>query len=441
MNITDFLDNQLADFAVYDNYRAVASYVDGLKPSMRKVVYTVDTTNVSAPLKVEQLKSRVAERTQYLHGSDSLEGVIVGMARTFPGSNNINVMVPKGNFGTRCIPRAAAGRYIYTYKSDRFDKIFCSDDKQLLKEQTFEGEKIEPKYYLPVLPLLLVNGSEGVGNGFSQKILPRSPANVAEAVLTYAKSGKLPKEIKPWFKGFNGTVESAGTPSSWIVRGCFERTDRTTIKITELPIGYSLESYKKVLDNLEEKKVIRDYTDKSDGKNGFCFVVKVDSDFVKLPDDQIFERLKLVKQHGETYNCLDENNAVVEFKSEIEILKAYCDFRMAAYTDRKKLIVENLKKQISVLDEKMKFVVAVNLGKVKILKQKKSEIEESLEKQKFLKIDGSFDHLIGMPLHSLTDEKVDELRKQIESKQSQLAEVEVKTEVAMWAEDIRRVLK
>lgn len=437
MEITKFLDEHLVDFAIYDNYRMIGSYVDGLKPSMRKVVHVLDVMNIKSPVKVEQLTSKVAEATEYLHGAGSLAGVMVNMASTYAGTNNVNLLTPKGNFGTRCVQRAAAGRYIYTCKSEHFDRFFSKEDRPILIEQEFEGTIIEPRYFLPTLPLILVNGSEGVGNGYSQKILPRDPRVLTKAIEAYIKTGKLPKSIPPFFANFSGTVEATpDSSSSWTILGKVEKVDRTTLKITELPIGYDLEGYRKKLDELEDKKVIRDYTDKSDGKNKFCFIVKVDSEFVKKDERWQLDRLKLVRRHGENYTCLDENNAVREFSSEVEILKAYCDFRLAKYTNRKAYILEKIEADIKILNAKRMFIQKVNDGSIKILKQKKADLEAQLCKLSFEKQNDSYDYLLSMAIHSLTVEKAEEMLDKVSSLQRQREDMLKTTEVDMWCKDL-----
>jgi DNA topoisomerase-2 len=143
-----------------------------------------------------------------------------------------------------------------------------ADDRDVLEEQWFEGERIEYKYYVPILPLILINGSEGIGNGFAQKILPRNIEDVKQEIANKLKSTKYTiKPLIPYFKGFNGLVEQNGESNRWIVSGSFTRVNTSTIHITEVPIGYDLKSYLQVLDDLVEKKVIKDYDDNSNDDN------------------------------------------------------------------------------------------------------------------------------------------------------------------------------
>jgi len=442
MKIADFFANDYTDFATYDNYRNLGSYIDGLKPSMRKIVHVFDKNNITTPTKVEQLQSKIAEQTEYLHGSHTLAGVIVNMSTSYPGTNNMPLLLPKGNFGTRCVQRAAAGRYIYASKAPAFSKLFRAEDRPILIEQEFEGTIIEPRFFLPVLPLLLVNGSEGIGNGYSQKILPRDPKLLAKLVFEYLTKGKLPKNIPPYFEGFQGTVSPVeDNPGSWVITGCLEKTDRATLRITEVPVGYDLEGYTKKLDDLEEKKVIKGYTDRSDGKNKICFDVRVDLEFMRKPLEWQLAQLKLTRKFSETYTCLDENNGIREFESEVEILKAYCDFRVKQYDVRKAYIEGKLKQDIGVLKEKARFVELVVTEKIKIFRMTKVYIEEQCEKHKLSKKDGSYNYLTGLPIHSLTEEKIDELKAEVVKKEEELDCISKTPAQTMWINDIKEAVK
>lgn len=438
MKITTFFDVDFRDFATYDVYRKIASYVDGLKPSSRKIVHVVDKLNITSPAKVSQLANRVADMTEYLHGEGSLAGVIVNLAQDFPGANNINLLLPKGSFGNRTIQDASAARYIYTLKAPMFNKIIHGDDRNILVNQNFEGTDIEPVYFLPTLPLILVNGSEGIGNGFAQKILPRDPAVLLDVVKKYLKTGKLPAVIPPFFKGFKGTITQDPETKSWAIWGCYEKVDRTTIRITEVPIGYDLESYRKMLDTLEEKKIIRDYKDGS-VDNKFSTIVKVDMDFLKQPEQKILEKLKLVKRVSENFTCLGEDNSVFEFDSEIELLQRYIDFRLMQYSERKRFLCNKLNDEATYISERVRFIGLLLDDKIVVAKKTKVQIEEQLVLNNFIKKDDSFDYLTGMPIHSLSQEKYDDLKRQLADKRAEFELVSKTTPDSMWVEDMNKL--
>ncbi len=271
---SEFFNSEYINWASYDNLRKIASLVDGQKNAARKVLWFIQQKNQKQEIKVSQLDSKVAEATEYLHGS--MEGVIVNLAQDYTGTNNINLLYPEGNFGTRLVPEASASRYIYTYGTKEFFEMFNKEDTNILEHQNFEGHQIEPKFLLPKLPLLLINGSEGISSGFAQKILPRNPKEIEKYIkyyLTHPEAPVKPFKNKPWFRGFKGEVHPGEEKNQWIIEGAFEVKD-TTVTITELPIGYSLKSYKKVLDKIEDEKKIQSYKDYS--QEDFHFVIKMD---------------------------------------------------------------------------------------------------------------------------------------------------------------------
>ena len=331
--IPEFFQDEYPDFAIYNLYRMVASYVDGLKPSQRKIIHTMIKNNIKSPMKVSQLASKVAEQTQYLHGEQNLTSVVVGLAQDFCGTNNINLINPDSSFGNRCIPEAAAGRYIFTNKTAWFDSIFDSKDLPLLTEQTFEGDIIEPMFFVPTIPVILVNGSVGIGSGWSQTILPRNPKTLEKTIRGYFETGELPaKRLPPYFKGFKGKIKHI-EDRSWEIHGVVEKVNTTTYKITELPIGITLDKYTELLTKMEDAGTITTFTDFSDpGENRFEFEVKVTrAVWGKKTDEKILKDLKLIKRVTENFTCMDENNTVREFKSELEILEAYIQMRAKYY--------------------------------------------------------------------------------------------------------------
>jgi len=438
MKVSKFFKEDYSAAALYQSFRTIGSVADGLKNGARKCVYTFDKFNVNNDIKVSQMMAKVSETTQWLHGEGSLGGAIIGLAQDYIGSNNINLLSPEGNFGSRFIPDAAAVRYIYTKKSDYFDKIFNALDKPVLNQQEFEGDKIEYKHYIPILPMLLVNGAEGIGNGFAQKILPRNPEVLKEEILNYLnKKNYIIKNINPYFKGFNGTVKKI--EDSWLIRGTFERVNNTTIKITEVPITYSLKQYLKILDSLIEKKVIRNYKDKSEDDN-FTFNILVSREFMSNDDDWIMDKLKLSKRVSENFTAISEKNAILEFNNEREILKYYIDLRLKFYKLRKDYMIKDLKEQIDFINSKVLFIQSILNEDLIINNQTKKAIIEQIEYfEKIIMIDSSYDYLLKMPLYSLTKEKINDLNELLKSKTLELKELRTMSIDDMWKKDLKGV--
>jgi len=432
---TDFFTQEYVNFASYDNLRKIASLVDGFKNSSRKIACTILDKNITKMEKVSRLDSKFAEYTEYLHGSACT--VIVGMAQNFPGSNNLPLLTREGNFGSRFIKEASAPRYIYTNGSEEMFKLFNKDDNKILKKQYFEGTEIEPVHYVPSLPLLLINGAESPSVGFAQKILGREPNAIKKIIETFLKTGTLEKVPAPVYVGFNGNIKQGENEKQWLIQGTFKRISSTKIEITEIPVHYQLKSYIKVLDELEDKGVIRSYQDRSEN-DIFNFIVTFDSKFLtENDDDKILEKLKLSKKITENFTCIDEKNKIQQYESADQILSHYIRVKLEYMTKRKTYMLEqinlDLKKNTSVYS----FIKNITEEKITVFKKSKSDIISQLSGfNDIVKIDDSYDYLLRLPIYSLTEEKMTELLKKIEQSEVEYRELESTSEKALWLEEI-----
>ena len=432
VKLTDFFNRDFVNYASYDNTRKIASYIDGLKSGSRKVAYTVLEKNIKDPMKVSQLASKVAEFSEYLHGS--LDGVIVTLGQDYCGTNNLPLLQKKGNFGTRFTPEASASRYIFASGSQAFFRLFNPEDNDILDHQTFEGTKIEPKFYTPALPVVLINGSEGVSSGFAQKILPREPQAVRDAVIHYIKTGKT-TPLVPWFKDFKGTVEPGDNPRQWLICGSIKRIAPTKVQILELPVGYDLKGYIKVLDSLQETGTISDYKDLSDSE--FNFVVTIPKARLdKLTTTQLLNDLKLIKKVTENFTCMSEGNSIVEFTSAEDIIENFTRIKREYVGKRKTWVVKCQTEALSILEAKIRFLKLVIAGKLKLSKRALTEIEADLVKHNFTKVDDSWDYLLGMKIWNLTEAHLAKLEAQFDKDQAALEAYSKMSIDAIWQKDI-----
>ena len=437
MQLSNFFNSDFVDYASYDNLRKIGSCIDGLKNASRKVIFTVLEKNIKEPIKVSQLANKVAEYAEYLHGS--LDGVVVNLGQDFAGTNNVPLLQKKGNFGTRFAQEASAPRYIFTYGSKNLFTLFKKEDLKILKEQMFEGERIEPVFYVPTLPLILVNGSEGVSSGFAQKILPRNPKNIIKYLTNKIQGKRNNKDLlKPFFNDFKGTVEQGETSFQWLIKGKIERTNKNQITISEIPVGYDLKTYIKVLKTLEDNKVILDWDDLSDKE--FKFIVKMNpKDLDRLSEDEILDKLKLVKKVTENLTCLNANNQIQEFQSVEEILDYYFKVKMEYLGKRKDYLVQELKTDLDILNAKITFIKAILDKSLVIEKQPKDKIVKNLEKIITVKVQDSYDYLLNMPLYSLTLEKIKALTETLKNSKLKLRETQEKTLENFWLEDLEEI--
>ena len=430
IKIQDLLNKQLVNYASYDNIRKIGSAIDGLKNASRKVIFTVLEKKIKEKTKVLQLSNKCAEYADYLHGS--LDGVVVTLAQDFAGTNNIPLLQKFGNFGTRCIQEASAPRYIFAKGSDELFDLF--KDSEILEQQYFEGSRIEPKFYTPTLPMLLVNGSEGVSSGFAQKILPRNPENLKKYILEKL-SGKEPSEelLNPYAKNFKGNFrKDLEVPNKWYIEGVVEHVKNNEYLITEIPFTYDLKTYTNVLDDLVESKAIIRYSSESDGENILRFRVTLP----KGVNDSLITRLKLYKIVNENYTAIDENLKVREFKSAKEIIDYYIYIKLKFLQKRKTYIIEKLNKDFKILENKLRFLNMYISKELSITDKSKSELETELEKLNFDKFDG-YSYLIGMPMYSLTTDKVKELETSIEKLKKEIETVTKTSIEQMWRKDLK----
>lgn len=411
MKLEDFFAEEYIDFSVYDNVRKIASYIDGQKNASRKILHTVIQQKIDKFLKVSNLGPRVQDYAQYLHGS--LEPTVVNMTANYVGSgNNIPLLEGDGNFGSAFINEAAATRYIFARMNPVLPKLFVQDDFVNLEHQNFEGAKIEPRYYVPTLPLILINGSEGVSIGFAQKILPRNPVELAKWVRQTAERKKITADLTPYWEGMKCTVEQGESDQQWLIKGSFTRNNLTTITIDALPIGYNLKQYQDVLDKLVDDKVIKGYDDLSDNDE-FLFQLQTDRDFGRQSDDWIMNKLKLIKKVTENYTCTDENNKVTVFDSVAQLLDAW-------YT--KRIQYNQLRKDnnLSVMTEKMEDASA----KAKFIQ---GVVDEQIElrnatEEEIVTLAGIYDaeltpertkRYLGLSMRTLTKEEIAKLQKTV----------------------------
>jgi DNA topoisomerase-2 len=412
----DFVES-FKSYPSYDNIRKIASVVDGLKNSSRKVVYYCLMNNIPKPVKTAQIKSQIENATQYLHGC--IAGVVENLAKDYTGANNINLMEPHGNFGTSMVKSSSAIRYTFTKPATDLYELFDKTDLAILDRQWFEGDEIEPVYLMPKIPMLLVNGSEGISSGYAQKILSRNPAEIKKSVIKKLKGNHVYNQ-KPWFRGFVGEVEAGENPGQWVIKGIIEKLNTTQVHIKVVPFTYDLAGYLKILDKLEDDGIIRGYEDNSELE--FDFVVKFTRENLSSykTDEDILKALKLTRTITENYTVQNEVNRVVEFDNVNDIMdyfiKIKTEFLQRKIEYKIKLILEEL----DLVNWKRNFIQKVINGNLIINNRKKKDIENDLHiDQSIGQCDNSYDYLLNMSLMTMTKERITKLDQDIKAKQKE----------------------
>ncbi len=435
MTINEMFNNDLCQYASYDNVRSIANIVDGLKISGRKIVYF--SKDLKDYKKVSTLKSEISAKSQYLHNEDILPDIIINFARDFDcGPVMFPLFKPLSAVGSRTKPVAAQPRYSSVKKSDYYDLMFNKDDEDILYHQYFEGFKIEPKFLLPTLPLILLINNNGMGVGFAQNILTRNPDDVIECIKKYLKDGSIDSEsivLKPYFKWFKGEIELLNSEygkRQWLFRGVYEKVNNYNIKITETTPFATNESMLNHLNNLKEKKIIKDYKDYSIGDK-FEYLLKVGGDFWN--NKNIHKLIGIETTDTENFTCADRNNFIKTYKNEIEILKDYIDVKLEYIQKRKDFKLTKYDEDMSLLSDKINFIKAILDKKIIIERRKKEDIVKQIKK---IGIDKNIDMLINMPLYSLSEESINKLNDQLKGLQTKFNELLQKPIEDIWIEDI-----
>lgn len=437
VNVSDFFHNDYRQYSIYDNVRSIPLLVDGFKPSQRKVIHTLIKRGENAgEIKVAQLAPLVAYETAYNHGEANLQGVIVGLAQDYVGSNNLNYLLPKGAYGSRLNDgKAAAGRYIFTQLTENFRKIFKRDDDIILNYLYDNEDKIEPDYYVPILPGLLINGTEGMGVGYATYSMAYNPEEIRQFILRFLKEGDKhkPKPLIPWYKGFKGKIRK-NEEGQVEIEGCYEIVNSTTIKVTELPVGMYRDDYVDHLNKLEEKGFIKDHDDDST-KNGFEFTIKTYRENTQLFHDELLKKLKLIKRETENFTLWDEEGRIKVFQSPEEIVYYFIFFRLKKYEERRKALIKRLSEELVFNNEKMRFIKYYIDNSQLFSKKTKKECFEILEKEKFIFID----ELLSLKIYNLTGEEIDKLREKIELIELKIKELEKATPEKMYIKELEEL--
>jgi DNA topoisomerase-2 len=439
-SISEFLSDEYKEFAMYViEGRAIPSVIDGFKPTQRKIIHISNQiwkNGSEKTLKVFQLSGKVASDCYYHHGDMSLSNAIITMAQKF--KNNAPLLEEDGQFGSLRSPQAGAPRYVGTKLSENFRLIY--KDFDLLKFKEEEGESIEPEYFLPIVPTVLLNGSSGIAVGFASNVLNRDIKLIIDSCLRVL-SGEAPGEIKPSLNGFKGDyIQDTENNKRWIIRGKFDRSNTSTVKISELPPSMTYEKYEDILDKLVDDKVIVGYDDNC--KDNIDYTIKFTrSDLGKFDDDKLVKLLKLEESSTEIFSTLDERGKLMIFECTEDIIKYFVEFRLSYYHKRKQHLLDKMNRELKILSNRGRFIKAILDEKLKVNNVSKTEIIRQIEEMKLEMIDGSYDYLLRMPIYSLTKEVFEKLKADFLEKKEEIKIMEATEPKEMYVDDLNELKK
>jgi len=491
----DFIGQEMIHFSKYDCERSIPNGIDGLKTSQRKILFTCLERRLTNEVKVAQLGGAVSEKSRYHHGEQSLYGAIINMAQDFVGSNNINLLEPNGQFGTRLQggDDAASERYICTQLSKLTRLIFPEADDAVLTYLDDDGTRVEPMFYVPIIPMQLVNGGKGIGTGFSTDILNYNPLTL----IDYVKQRLLEKEepsaaaaalpatatasasanattLTPHYNGFKGTITSLNDQNNkYLIKGVYEILSDKQVRVTELPIGVWTDDYKKYIEELidfkpvaqssssqekdkPEKKAkksksdqpqIKDYIDMSTD-TVVDFTITFANGVISELKDTIVEHttcsaleklLKLYTTRTTTnMHVFDENEKLIKCEKVEDVITHFMHVREAYYSKRKKYQVDALKKEACILSNKARFITEVLDNTIDLRKKKSAEVSSIMISHHYDMVDDDeqYKYLVRLPMDSVTEENIEKIMSERDRKNKELELLLNTTEHEIWVKEL-----
>ncbi|TBU56240.1 type II DNA topoisomerase [Dichomitus squalens] len=469
--LSEFINRELILFSMADNIRSIPSVADGLKPGQRKVIWSCFKRNLKKEIKVAQLVGYVSEVSAYHHGEASLMATIINLAQDFVGSNNINLLMPNGQFGTRDQGGKdhAAARYIFTELAPIVRTLMHPADDAILTYQQDDGRQVEPEWYMPIVPMVLVNGAEGIGTGWSTTIPAYNPEDIV-ANIRRLMNNEEQEPMLPWWRGFSGTVKKVGD-NKYDVIGTCTKLDDTTVEITELPIHRWTQNFKAELEAMIGEKgdgSVKDYEEHHNNMN-VHFIVTMSAKGMEEAEKQGFhEYFKLTtKINTSNMVCFDFDGKIKKYNAPEEIIEDFYPKRLAYYQKRKDYLVNELEVQLDKLNNQARFVKMIIDRELSVSNRRKADIVQDLRNKQFRPFpkvakakaagetedvveeedeDGEaggpagnlsdFDYLLGMAIWSLTKEKIEKLRQQANEKEQELLELLARTPNQIWQTDL-----
>lgn len=429
INVTDYVNTDHKAFSVFNSIRQIPQLIDSLKPSQRKILFAALEYNKEEI--VDRLGMFAAARTNYKSGGENMSSTIINMAQAFPGTNNIPYFDRDGQFGSIMGKDASSPRYISVAVSDVIRKIFRKDDEGILEYNYLGDEKMEPKYFLPILPMFLVNGMNGIGSGYSTD----TPCHCVKSVISALRGllrGEDNVSIKPYWNGFKGETGYTEEGRAYS-RGLFERVNATTLRITEVPVGWFSKVYEtKVLLPLYKSGIITEYANDTSEDTWDITVVFKRGELSKLSDSQVEQMFKLYSANMPVWTAWDEDGIIHRYNSWYPMLVAFFNFRLDRYEDRRQWMVCDLIRRAYIMKNRALFI---DWATKTDLRQKLDTLKELFLKE-YPDFDSNLDDLFKMPLSSITADARDRLLRQIKELEAREEELNKKTAIDLYNEDL-----
>jgi DNA topoisomerase-2 len=447
LTVSNFLNNEMILFSIDDCKRSIPSMTDGLKESQRKILFSAFKRRLlynDKSVKVAQFSGYVAEHSSYHHGEQNLVDTTIKLAQTFVGSNNIPLFFNEGQFGSRSMngSDAASGRYLFTKLNLPTRNIFRPEDDDFLKDRVEEGEIVEKEFYVPIVPMILVNGcSAGIGSGFSSSVPSYKLEDIIAQINNWLdRKDTVQKEfdeIKPWYRGFNGNIIVDG--KKIITEGIYEKIKEKTYRVTELPIGkanISIDKYEEFLKKLQEEKQITSFSSNCT-ESIVDFTINVTEDF------EVSHKSLNLTDSVYTSNMVlfDPSNKIKKYDTVQDILEEFCNVRYSLYEVRKEGIIKSLEEELLYLRNKIKFIGEIINNTISLKERDDESLNKELTTKKYALKDGSYDYLLNIQVRSMTSKRVKELQDKETDLKHQLDRYRIKTIKDIWRGEMDELVK
>ncbi|XP_071690080.1 DNA topoisomerase 2 [Rutidosis leptorrhynchoides] len=483
----DFINKELILFSMADLQRSIPSMVDGLKPGQRKILFCAFKKLIQKEMKVAQFSGYVSEHSAYHHGEQSLVGTIIGMAQNFVGSNNINLLLPNGQFGTRQMGGKdhASGRYIFTKISPITRNIFPKADELLLNYLNDDGQSIEPTWFIPIIPMVLVNGSEGIGTGWSTFVPNYNPRDII-ANLRRLLNGEPMVPMDPWYKWFKGTIQKTtskdtGYTTIGNVEEHEDENENVSIVISELPVRRWTQEYKEFLEaaslaGKDKQPFIHDYMAHNDDTTVHFEVIMTADQMNSARQEGLLKKFKLTTSLSTSnMHLFDANGVIKKYDTPEQIVEEFFHLRLDFYEKRKTAVLNELGKALLQLENKVRFIREVVEGTLVVSNRKKADLWAELKKKGYTPLPKEakptvagdvnqeeneeteeqddetekvnlqkenedsgteYDYLLNMSIGTLTYEKMKQLRDEKDKKKAEFDDLSKTPSNSLWLRDL-----
>jgi DNA topoisomerase II len=463
----DFINKEMIHFSKYDCDRSIPNMVDGLKTSLRKILYSTFKKRLDKEIKVAQLTGYVSEQSCYHHGEESLNQAIVGMAQNFVGSNNINLLFPSGQFGSRIKggKDASSPRYIFIRLEKITRLLFPEQDDPILSYLNDDGTPVEPMFYVPIIPMILVNGTKGIGTGFSTEIMCYNPADIIRYLRERLEAPGTPfveREFIPYYEGYKGNIVKV-TETKYLFQGIYTKIGTDKIRVTELPVGYWTDDFKELLEQLEADKdkdgkkivpIIKDYEDNSKdtnvdfvitfGKGKLDELEQTKTEYADHGCNGVHKVLKLFASSSTTnMNLFDAEDKLKKYDTVVEIINDFYYTRLHTYEERKDYLIDKLEKELLILSNKSRYIQEILDDVIDLRKKSKTAISSLLEEHGYDKIedDSDYKYLVKMPMDSVSEENVLKINQDKLTKETELQVLKSTSVEQMWLKELEDLEK